>query len=149
MTKDEVLSLLDKTLPKGKGGAIVLATCDGRRPRARAMGLVRDGLHFYVGTARATAKAREMTACPEVEIVALLSQADGVGQLRIAGRAVEVKGEALHDAWARAGGYDVSLFMKGGLDDPGFAAFRIEADKAVLMPPGSMNDEELPRSWFA
>ena len=149
MTKDEALSLLEKTLPKGPGGAIVLATCDGGHPRARAMGLVRDGFHFYVGTARASAKARDMTARPEVEIVALLSQANGVGQLRIAGRAVEVKGKALHDAWTRAGGYDVSLFMKGGLDDPGFVAFRIEPEKALLMPPGSMNEEELPRTWFA
>jgi general stress protein 26 len=149
VTKDEVLALLDKTLPNFPGGAVVLATCDGHRPHARAMGLVRDGLHFYVGTSRTSAKAKDITTHPQVEIVALLGLASGTGQLRIAGKAIEVKGKALHEAWTRARGYDVSQFMKGGLDDPGFAAFRIEPEKVLLMPPGSMNEEELPQAWFA
>jgi general stress protein 26 len=112
------------------------------------MGIVRDGLHFYFGTARCTGKGRDIAACPEVEVVALLPLDKNVGQLRIAGRAVEVKGKPLHDAWARAEGYDVTFYMKGGLDDPEFAAFRIEVEKALLMPPGTMNEEELPLAWF-
>jgi uncharacterized pyridoxamine 5'-phosphate oxidase family protein len=146
--QEEVLVLLDKTLPKGPGGAVVLATCDGHRPRARAMGLVRDGFHFYFGTARSTGKGRDIAACPEVEIVALLPLDKGIGQLRVAGRAVEVKGKPLHEAWARAEGYDVTFYMKGGLDDPEFAAFRIDVEKALLMPPGTMNEEELPIACF-
>jgi uncharacterized pyridoxamine 5'-phosphate oxidase family protein len=82
VTKEEVLALLDKTLPKGPGGAVVLATCDGHRPRARAMGLVRDGFHFYFGTARCTGKGRDIAARPEVEVVALLPLGKNVGQLR-------------------------------------------------------------------
>ncbi len=149
MTKDEVLALLDKTLPAGGRGAIVLATWDGQHPRVRAMAVARDGLRFYIGSARNSGKVRDITVCPEVEIIALLPQGDGVGQLRIAGKAIEIKGKALHDAWARAKGYDVTFFMKGGLDDPGFAAFRIDAERALLMPPGTMDEEELSLSWFA
>jgi len=63
---------------------------------------VRDGFHFYFGTARCTGKGRDIAACPEVEIVALLPLDKGIGQLRVAGRAVEVKGKPLHEAWARA-----------------------------------------------
>ncbi len=43
----------------------------------------------------------------------------------------------------------MAFFMKGGLDDLGFVAYRIEVERALFMPPGSMNEEELPRSWFA
>ena len=149
MTKDEALALLDKALPAGGQGAIVLATWDGQHPRVRAMAVARDGLKFYIGTARNSAKARDIAKCPEVEIIGLLPQGDGVGQLRIAGKAVEIKGKALHDAWTRAKGYDVTMFMKGGLDDPGFAVFLIDVERALLMPPGTMNEEELPLSWFA
>jgi general stress protein 26 len=149
VTKDEVLALLDKTLPAGGRGAIVLATWDGQHPRVRAMAVARDGLRFYIGSARNSGKVRDIAVCPEVEIIALLPQGDGVGQLRVAGKAVEIKGKALHDAWGRAKGYDVTFFMKGGLDDPGFAAFRIDAERALLMPPGTMDEEELSLSWFA
>jgi general stress protein 26 len=148
MTQDEVLALLDKMLPQGGSGTVLLATCDGERPRVRAMASVRDGLRFYIGTARASQKVHDIAACASIEIVALLPQPDGVGQLRIAGKAVEVKGKALHDAWTRAKGYDVHFFMKGGLDDPGFYACTVEPDRALLMLPGSMDEQELPLSWF-
>ncbi len=148
MTKDEVLALLDKTLPAGGRGAIVLATWDGQHPRVRTMAVARDGLRFYIGSARDSGKVRDIAKCPEVEIIALLPQGDGMGQLRIAGKAVEIEGKALHDAWARAKGYDVTFFMKGGLDDPGFYACTVEPDRALLMLPGTMNEQELPLSWF-
>jgi general stress protein 26 len=149
VTREEIVGLLDKVLPQGGRGVVLFATCDGQRPGVRAMAAVRDGLRFYIGTARCSQKVRDITACPSVEIVALLPQGDGVGQLRIAGKAVEVKGKTLHEAWARAKGYDVHFFMKGGLDDPGFYACTIEPDRAVLMLPGSMDEQELPLPWFA
>jgi general stress protein 26 len=149
VTKGEVVGLLDKVLPQGGSGVVLFATCDGQRPRVRAMASVRDGLKFYIGTARRSQKVRDIANCPSVEIVALLPHGDGVGQLRIAGKAVEVKGQALHDAWARAKGYDVHFFMKGGLDDPEFYACTIEPDRAVLMLPGSMDEQELPLAWLA
>jgi general stress protein 26 len=149
VTREEVVALLDEVLPQGGRGVVLLATCDGQRPRVRAMAAVRDGLRFYIGTARVSQKVRDITAHPSVEIVALLPRADGVGQLRIAGKAIEVEGQALHEAWVRAKGYDVHFFMKGGLDDPGFYACTVEPDKALLMLPGGMDEQELPLSWFA
>ncbi len=93
MTKEEVLALLDKTLPAGGHGAIVLATRNGECPRVRAMAVARDGLKFYIGTARNSAKARDIARCPSIEIIRLLSQGNDTGRLgRIAGKAVEVKG---------------------------------------------------------
>jgi general stress protein 26 len=149
MTKDELLALLDKTLPQGGSATVLLATCNGTRPRVRAMASVRDGLRFYIGTARCSDKVRDIGACPSIEILALLPQANGVGQLRIAGKAVEVTGTRLHEAWTRARGYDVHFFMKGGLDDPGFYACTIEPERVLLMLPGSMDEQELPLAWFA
>jgi len=149
MTKEELLALLDKALPHGGSGTVLLATCDGSRPHVRAMASVRDGLHFYIGTARCSAKVRDITACPAIEIAALLPAPGGDGQLRIAGTAAEVKGKALHDAWERARGYDVHFFMKGGLDDPEFYACTIRPERVVLMLPGTIDQEELPLFWFA
>ncbi len=148
MTKEELLALLDRVLPQGGNGTVLLATCDGSRPRVRAMASVRDGLRFYIGTARRSGKVRDIAACPSIEILALIPGEKGIGQLRLAGRAAEIKGKALHDAWTRAKGYDVTFFMKGGLDDPEFYASAFRPERALLMLPGSMDEQELPVSWF-
>lgn len=149
MTKQEILTLLDQALPQGGRGTVLLATCDGTVPRVRAMASVRDGLRFYVGTARCSRKVRDIAACPSVEILALLPGEKGVGQLRISGRAVELRGAELHSAWTRAKGYDVRFFMPGGLDDPGFYACGIEPTRAVVMLPGTMDEEEIPLAWLS
>jgi general stress protein 26 len=67
----------------------------------------------------------------------------------VAGKAVEVKGKPLHEAWARGRGYDTKRYFPGGLDDPELVAYRIEPTRVQLLAPGKMNEEALPPACFA
>lgn len=102
MTKEEVLRMLNELLPTDPNPTMFLATRDDRSPHVRPLSLVRDGLRFYCASARCSHKSRQITAHPEVEFVALLKKGKDTGYLRVAGKAVEVKGKPLHEAWARA-----------------------------------------------
>lgn len=151
MTKEEVLRMLDELLPVDKNPTMFLATRDDRLPHVRPLSLVRDGLRFYCASARCSDKSREIAAHREVELVVLLRKGENTGYLRVAGRAAEVKGKPLHEAWARGKGYDTKMYFPGGLDDPELIAFRIEpAQVRLLAPaPGKMDEEELPTALFA
>jgi len=149
MTKDETLRMLDELLPLDPNPTMFLATWDGRCPRVRPMALVRDGLRFYIGTCRNDAKSKQIASCPTVEFVATVREGDYTGYLRVTGRAVEVTGQAKHEAWARGMGFDVKEYSPGGLDDRRWIVFRIEPETVCLMAPGEATAMELPLAWFA
>ncbi len=149
MTKEEVLRLLDKLLPVDPNSTMFLATRDDRSPHVRPLSLVRDGLRFYCASARCSDKSRQIAAHPEVEFVVLLKKGEHTGYLRVEGKAVEVTGKPLHEAWTRGKGYDTKMYFPGGLDDPDLIAFKIEPTQVRLLAPGNMDEAELPTAWFA
>ena len=149
MTRQEFLSLLDELLPLEPNRTMFLATYDGHSPRVRPMSLVRDRLHFYLGTGREDAKSVHIRTHPEVEFAVLLPRGTDTGYLRVSGTAVEVKGADMHEAWKRGKGYDVTTYAPGGLDNLGIIVFRIVPSSVRLNVPGTMGLEELPLSWFA
>ncbi len=145
MTKEELLWMLDELLPIDPNPTMFLATRDDRSPHVRPLSLVRDGLRFYTGSARRSDKARQIAAHPEVEFVVLFKKGENTGYLRVAGKAVEVKGKPLHEAWTRGKG---CVYFPGGLDGPDLIAFRIEPTQVRLLAPGEEDAEELPTAWF-
>ncbi len=112
------------------------------------MSLVRDGLHFPIGTGRADAKSVQIGTHPQVEFVVLLPRGKDTGHLRVAGTAVEVKEKKAHEAWARGMGYDVTAYAPGGLDTPGIVVYRIVPPIVRLNVPGTMGEAELPLDLF-
>jgi general stress protein 26 len=149
MTKEELLRILDELLPPEPNPTMFLATRDDRWPHVRPLSLARDGCRFYCASARCSDKARQITAHPEVEFVALLRRGENTGYLRVEGRAVEIKGKPLHEAWARGRGYDTKRYFPGGLDDSELVAYRIEPTRVHLLLAGKMDEEALPPAWFA
>jgi len=136
MTKDELKALLDQYLPSESNPTIYLATCDDIGPHVRPLSLVRDGLNMYFATSRNTEKISHLKSNQKVEFACLLEEADMLGSLRVAGTVTEVSGLPLHEAWARAKGYDASLHFPDGLDDPDLIAFHIHATRVKLRLPG-------------
>lgn len=149
MTKEELLGILDELLPLDPNPTMFLSTRDDRAPHVRPLSLVRDGCHFYCAGARCSDKARQIAAHPQVEFVALLKRGEHTGYVRAAGKAVEVRGKSLHEAWTRGKGYDTKMYFPGGLDDPDLIAYRIEPTQVRLLLPGTMDEQALPLAWFA
>ena len=149
MTKQEFERLLNESLPLDSETVAFVATWDGQRPRLRPLVFVREGLRFHFATARCSAKVRELTAFPHIESVVLLKQGGHLGQLRLAGDVVEVKGKALHAAWDAGHGYDATMYFPGGLDDPDLIAFRLRPEHIAFSPPSGGETEELPAAWFS
>ena len=149
MTKQEFRRLLDDLLPQEPNRTMFFATYDGHSPRVRPMSLVRDGLHFYLGTGREDAKSVHIRTHPQVEFAALLPRGTDTGYLRVTGTAVEARGAEMREAWKRGKGYDVTAYAPGGLDNPGIIVFRIKPASVRLNVPGTMGEEALPLDWFA
>ena len=123
----------------------VLATLAAERgfsPEARPVTLFELDWRFYVATGRATRKAREMAAHPEVAALAMFRKESYSGYLRICGRAEPVDDFAQRKRIADAAGYDLAVRWKGA-GDPELSFFGISPARIEYMRPGDDDAQDV------
>lgn len=126
----------------GKLAMSHLATCARRQPRVRPMTLIHRNGEFWMATHSDSPKARQMRRNPRVEICVPLVRKKGTGYIQITARAGEVRRKGERAEIGNYCGY-IDRYFKKGVEDPGYALFRMKPTLMRFMRPGEMKTRKV------